>query len=272
MSLKPLNAPLTMDFAKVYDSYRPRAPRILTKLLASFGRLKHPRVADLGSGTGLSSFEWLGIAQSVVGVEPSEPFRKYAESMIGNRHPYAQDLEFVPGRGEATGLQDREFDLVICGESLHWMEPEATLLEAARILRRTGIFAAYTHDLPPVIDREVDEAFVQYIEQIKSVENQLKECMFGNYEWKPKQFEERIRNVGQFSSTRRIYLHNDEQRNAAEVVGLAEAFADVSWLVEKGVADAPGWLKALQEVVTATIGHRRVPCTIGATLVMAVKA
>lgn len=272
MSLKLLNAPLTMDFAKVYDSFRPRAPRILTKLLASFGRLKHPRVADLGSGTGLSSFEWLGIAQSVMGVEPSDPFREYAKSMIGKRHPYARDVKFVAGRGEATGLQDGAYDLVICGESLHWMEPEATLLEAARILRRAGIFAAYTHDLPPVIDREVDQAFVEYIEQIKTVESGLKECMFGNYEWKPKQFEERIKSMGQFSSTRRIYLHNDEQRNAAEVVGLAEAFADVSWLVEKGVAGAPEWLNKLQEVVTAIMGQRRAPCTIGATVVMAVKA
>jgi SAM-dependent methyltransferase len=38
--------------------------------------------------------------------------------------------------------------LVTCSQSLHWMEPEPTFAEVARILRRGGVFAAYDYDWP----------------------------------------------------------------------------------------------------------------------------
>jgi SAM-dependent methyltransferase len=54
--------------------------------------------------------------------------------------------------------------VVTCAQSFHWMEPEATIAEIARILRPGGIFAAYDFDWPPLIDWEVDVAFLRVIE------------------------------------------------------------------------------------------------------------
>ena len=39
-------------------------------------------------------------------------------------------------------------DIVTCSQSFHWMEPEPTLAEIARILRPGGVFAAYDYDWP----------------------------------------------------------------------------------------------------------------------------
>jgi len=44
------------------------------------------------------------------------------------------------------------------------MEHGSTVAEIARILRPAGIFAAYDYDRPPLIDWEVDAAFLAVIE------------------------------------------------------------------------------------------------------------
>ncbi len=41
--------------------------------------------------------------------------------------------------------------IVTCAQSFHWMEPESTFIEVARILRPGGVFAAYDYDRPPTV-------------------------------------------------------------------------------------------------------------------------
>src|SRR6266508_2946167 len=139
-------------FAAHYDRFRPRPPRVLLDVLCSYARSERPAlVVDLGCGTGLSTRAWSGVAERAVGIEPNAAMLAAAEPAPGveYRQAYAHD----------TGLAGGCADVVTCSQSLHWMEPEPTFAEAARILRRGGLLAAYDYDWPPVVDPELDEAF-----------------------------------------------------------------------------------------------------------------
>ena len=131
-------------FADLYDANRPSPPRALGPLLVSYANVPRPAVVDLGSGTGLSSRWATAWAGSVIGVEPNDDMRAAAES----RH--TPGVTYLPGVSHRTGLDDRVADVVLAVQAMHWMEPDTTLAEVARILRRGGVFAIADADWPPV--------------------------------------------------------------------------------------------------------------------------
>jgi SAM-dependent methyltransferase len=131
-------------FADLYDANRPSPPRALGPLLVSYANTSRPAVVDLGSGTGLSSRWAAGWAGSVIGIEPNDDMRTIAESRP------APGVTYLPGVAHRTGLGDHVADVVLAVQAMHWMEPEPTLAEVARILRPGGVFAIADADWPPV--------------------------------------------------------------------------------------------------------------------------
>ena len=131
-------------FADLYDAHRPSAPPRLGSLLAAYAGVARPDVIDLGSGTGLSSRWAAGWAASVVGVEPNPDMRAQAEARP------QPGVRFVEGTSNSTGLPDASADVVLAVQAMHWMEPDSTLAEVARVLRSGGVFAAVDADWPPV--------------------------------------------------------------------------------------------------------------------------
>jgi ubiquinone/menaquinone biosynthesis C-methylase UbiE len=63
-------------------------------------------------------------------------------------------VSFQDRSAQETGLPDGGADVVTCAQSLHWMEPQSTFAEVARILRLGGAFAACDYDLLPTIGWE----------------------------------------------------------------------------------------------------------------------
>jgi SAM-dependent methyltransferase len=131
-------------FADLYDAHRPSPPARLGPLLATYAGAEHPDVVDLGSGTGLSSRWAASWAASVIGVEPNPDMRAQAEARGGS------PVTYRAGTAQASGLPDACADVVLAVQALHWMEPEATFAEVARLLRPGGVFAAIDADWPPV--------------------------------------------------------------------------------------------------------------------------
>ena len=131
-------------FAELYDANRPSPPHALGPLLVSYANVRRPAVVDLGSGTGLSSRWAAGWAGAVIGIEPNDDMRAIAEQRG------AAGVTYAPGVSHRTGLGDRVADVVLAVQAMHWMEPEPTLAEVARILRPGGVFAIADADWPPV--------------------------------------------------------------------------------------------------------------------------
>src|SRR5436309_2162724 len=149
-------------FAEGYDSHRPSPPATLLDMLCLEAQVERPRlVVDLGSGTGLSTRAWAERADEVVGIEGSPEMRAQAEAATA-----APNVRFVQAYAQDTGLPEAAADIVTCSQSFHWMEPEPTLAEAARILRPGGVFAAYDYDWPPVVHPEVEAAFEELMRRL----------------------------------------------------------------------------------------------------------
>ena len=86
-------------FAREYDPYRPQPPAALALLLAQHtGTTRPALVADLGSGTGLSSRYWGDQALQVIGIEPSTDMRDEAL-----RQTNAANVRYQAGYSHDTG-------------------------------------------------------------------------------------------------------------------------------------------------------------------------
>jgi len=118
-----------------YARGRPGYPAALFDRLVELADLDADSVvADLGSGTGISSAPLVERGIRVVGVEPNDDMRALAEATLGTDPRFSSRS----GRAEATGLPDASVDLLLACQAFHWFDLEAVREEARRILRPTG--------------------------------------------------------------------------------------------------------------------------------------
>ncbi|HEX6280472.1 MAG TPA: class I SAM-dependent methyltransferase [Pyrinomonadaceae bacterium] len=118
-----------------YVKYRPTYPlEILDLFRREMGFTSASVVADVGSGTGLSSKLFLENGNTVYGVEPNAKMRDAAEEIL------KAHLNFfsLDGTSEATNLPDDSMDIVIAAQAFHWFDPESTRKEFQRILKPGG--------------------------------------------------------------------------------------------------------------------------------------
>jgi len=115
-----------------YERFRPGPPEAAVDWY-----LPHwvGRVVDLGAGTGALTRLLVDRADDVVAVEPDDRMR----AVLATEVPGVRAL---PGSGEAMPLAGSCVDAVIASTSWHWMDPESTLAEAARVLVPRGCLGA----------------------------------------------------------------------------------------------------------------------------------
>lgn len=97
-------------------------------------------MADVGSGTGLSSRLFLEAGHTVHAVEPNAGMRAAAEARLASWAGFRS----VAGTAEATTLPDASVDFVVVGQAFHWFDIPAARREFQRILR--GEYAALLYN------------------------------------------------------------------------------------------------------------------------------
>jgi ubiquinone/menaquinone biosynthesis C-methylase UbiE len=236
-------------FADFYDANRPRPPEVLLDALARYaGGGPLELVVDLGSGTGLSARAWAARAAEVVGIEPNQSMLSVAAA-----HTSEANVRYMAAFADETGLPDGSADLVTCSQSFHWMDREPVLAEAARILRRGGIFAAYDYDMPPLVHPEVDAAFRKHLD----LRGRLRDEHEVEAGWTrtPKAGHlDAIQASGHFRFTREAVFHDTEDVDAERIIGLARSLGLVSELVALGVSEEELGLTALEGTTRRVLG------------------
>jgi SAM-dependent methyltransferase len=121
-----------------YVKYRPGyPPEIIGLFRDKLGLTADSVVADVGSGTGISSRMFLENGNTVYGVEPNDAMRSAAEEYLSGFPAFHS----IKGTAEKTGLDDDSVDLVVSAQAFHWFDQQAARVEFARILRRGGYVA-----------------------------------------------------------------------------------------------------------------------------------
>jgi SAM-dependent methyltransferase len=224
-------------FVSRYDELRPEPPIDLIAALAALSPARPPRlVVDLGSGTGISTTAWGDRAERVIGIEQNPEM--LAAARVG------RNVEYRHATAQATGLPDDCADVVTCAQSFHWMEHGSTIAEIARILKPAGVFAAYDYDWPPLVDWEVDAAFLAVI-AASGVDPERPE---------KGQHVERLRASGRFRWVREFFVHAREHRAAAQIALLPLAFGPLARRLDEGASEEELGLDRLRAVVERRLG------------------
>ena len=124
------------DRVEDYVKYRPHYPEaIIAYLAATYSFASSWDVADIGSGTGISTELFLRNGNRVFAVEPNAEMRGKAEAIFGG------DAHFVSidGTAEATGLAAGSVRLIVAGQAFHWFDAVKSRAEFVRILRPGGV-------------------------------------------------------------------------------------------------------------------------------------
>lgn len=118
------------DRVENYVKYRPGYPPAMLQFFRErLGLTSDSVIADIGSGTGISSKPFLDSGNVVYGVEPNAAMRAAAESFLRGLNRFRS----ISGTSDNTGLSDCSIDLVIAAQAFHWFEPESTRREFKRI-------------------------------------------------------------------------------------------------------------------------------------------
>lgn len=121
-----------------YVKYRPSYPPEVLDLFRDEMNLQtHSAIADIGSGTGISSKIFLENGNSVYGVEPNAIMREAAEEFLKDFPRFTS----IDGTSENSNLPDNSVDFVIAAQAFHWFDKEKTRPEFKRILRENGFVA-----------------------------------------------------------------------------------------------------------------------------------
>ena len=127
-----------------YIKYRPGyPPQVVQACRDSMGLTPAWVVADIGSGTGISTEPFLANGNTVYAVEPNPDMRAAAEQLLSTRYP---NFRSVSGTAEATTLVDESVDLVIAAQAFHWFDKAAASREFKRVLRPGGRVAIVWND------------------------------------------------------------------------------------------------------------------------------
>jgi SAM-dependent methyltransferase len=123
--------------ARVYDAHRPRYPdQLIDDLL-----MQSPQsVLDVGAGTGIASEQLLAKGVNVLAVEPDPRMADIASD---------KGIPIEIGTFESWDPAERRFDLIVFGQSFHWVNPDIALPKAHRLLPSGGRLALMWNRLFP---------------------------------------------------------------------------------------------------------------------------
>lgn len=120
------------DRVENYVKYRPHYPEATYDFLTKNFQLdKTSHIADIGSGTGISTGPLLERGYQVSAVEPNDEMRAYAEKAF-KKYPGFRSLNAT---AEATKIPNHSLDLILAAQAFHWFDVAETKKEFERVLK-----------------------------------------------------------------------------------------------------------------------------------------
>lgn len=223
-----------LGFQDEYDRYRPEAPLLVTELLTNYLGARPSLVADIGCGTGLSTFLWKDWADRVIGIEPNIDMLGKALDKLRLHSDPGESLSFLQGYSNQLPFEDGTVDIITCSQSFHWMEPVSTLKEISRCLRTSGVFAAYDCDWPLVLQPEIEARYNRLITMADELLAELQPAAEQAHKWDKAGHLARIQASGAFSFAREIVFNHTETCDAERYIGLTLSQGGIQTILKLG--------------------------------------
>lgn len=156
------------DRVEDYIKYRPNYPEKIVKILKEkINADKNITIADIGSGTGISSALFLKNNYRVIGVEPNKEMREAAGQLLSG----FEKFKSVNGSAEKTNLPDKSIDVIFSGQAFHWFDKEKSKIEFARILKANGniVLVWNSRSTKSAFQNEYEKLLFDNIEEYRSV-------------------------------------------------------------------------------------------------------
>ena len=218
------------DFVELYDQYRPSPPEaLLNQSLNYLGRTVPRLVVDLGCGTGISTLIWKDRAEQVIGIEPSADMIAIANKKINGS---IRNVKFVQAFSNQVPVEDGMVDMVTCSQSFHWMDPESTLREVSRLLRKDGLFVIYDCDWPPSFTIEMEEAYQKLFEKVDKISANLNTELA--IRWAKSQHLQNVTNSQLFRFVKATGFHKEMNGGKRLFEGLALSQGGLQALLKRG--------------------------------------
>ncbi|MDR3542969.1 MAG: class I SAM-dependent methyltransferase [Desulfosporosinus sp.] len=245
-----LNADRFLGFADVYDKARPRCPEKVKEILLNYLGHTPSLVVDMGCGTGLSTILWSDVSSKVIGIEPSTDMLKIAK----NNSSILDNVTFISTFSDKTGLDNSCADVITCSQSFHWMNPEATIDEVSRILKKGGVFAVYDYDWPPVCNWEAELEYNKLSEKVKGIESTHPNIKDSFVRWDKARHLSNLEHSGKFRYVREVVFSNSENCNAQRLVGLALSQGGLQAILKANINEIKPYLTSFEERMTEIFG------------------
>jgi len=192
-------------FSALYHQCRPIPPPIIPKMILAWLNHRPEVVVDIGSGTGLSTIIWDGIAKKIIGIEPNDDMRTTAE-----KHIYSPNIAYQKGVSNETGLPSDYADVITIATAFHWMDIESTLTEVHRVLKDGGVFAVFVGGYPSVVDWMVEKAYRELSDKCAAVSYSQKKAATHNAR-NGISYIDQIKESGKFRYTKETACHSEEK-------------------------------------------------------------
>lgn len=246
-----INADRFLGFADIYDSVRPKCPEKVKEILLRYLGKNPYIVVDLGCGTGLSTIIWSDISNKVIGIEPSNDMIKLAREKAFD----LDNVNFVSAFSDNTGLEDSSVDIITCSQSFHWMNPESTLNEVARILKKGGIFAVYDCDWPPVCNWEAEAEYNKLFDKVKEIEATYSNVKDSFIKWDKENHLSNIKNSMNFRYVREIVFSNTEICNAQRFIEIALSQGGLQSIIKANIDEISPFISSFKEKIINTFDN-----------------
>ncbi|GAB3424738.1 class I SAM-dependent methyltransferase [Niabella aquatica] len=200
-----------------YIKYRPSYPQEMIDVLEKcIGLNSKKTIADIGSGTGISSIPFLENGNVVYGIEPNKEMRN-AQALMLEKFP---TFKSVNGSAEKTTLSDKSVDIIFSGQAFHWFDKEASKKEFKRILSPGG------HIVLVWNSRNTQSELQKAYEQI--LYENIKEYQDVNHHNVDKEV------IAQFFSPRELFLTTLQNAQEFDLAGLKGRLRSSSYCPKDG--------------------------------------
>lgn len=169
------------DRVEDYVKYRPHYPAVILSYLRDVYSLRPGWVvADIGSGTGISTELFLGNGNTVYAVEPNREMREKAEELLAGYPGFIS----CDGVAEATGLPDAVAEMILAGQAFHWFQRAEARTEFVRISKPGAVVALIWNErlILSEFGREYESLILEYAGDYKTINHKnITDVQIGNF-------------------------------------------------------------------------------------------